>query len=355
MGFNIAAIYLGTTIGPVLGAVIITFVPWRYIFFINIPIGIVVIILGWSQLKSSEMLHKTQIFDIKGTIVFGACLFSLLLGLSIGNTIGWLNPLILIFFILAGIFLIVFLLIETKAAAPMINLKLLRHNRNFVAGNATALLNYIALNGNLFILSIYLQSFLGLPVMIAGLLILPTPLTQSIVSLRSGRLSDKIGTRKLVAMGMGLIGLGFVFAIFIVQYLTIEWFFVSQFIIGFGVGLFSSPNQSAILGSVEKKDLGIASGMLSTMRTTGQSISIALLSAIVGLFIAPSLLNKAIETQAGLNVTALELTQFRLGMTIAFFVSTCLCILGIFTALVQTKKVLNLPQHEEAPVELPKD
>ena len=253
MGFNIAAIYLGTTIGPILGGILVPLLSWRSIFYVNVPIGMILIPYGWFALKQDVLDNKTQIFDTQGTIVFGICLFALLLGLSLGNTIGWLNPINILFFLIAIITLFWFISIESKAPAPMININLLRHNKNFVAGNATALLNYIALNGNLFLLSIYLQSFKGYPVIFAGLLILPTPLTQSIVSLKSGSLSDKIGTRSLVALGMGLLAIGFFLAVIVVNFLSTDWFLLSQLVIGAGVGFFSSPNQSTILGSVEKE------------------------------------------------------------------------------------------------------
>ena len=131
-------------------------------------------------IKPRSSILKAQLFS-------GFVYLPFLLGFFLGNTIGWLNPINILFFLIAIITLFWFISIESKAPAPMININLLRHNKNFVAGNATALLNYIALNGNLFLLSIYLQSFKGYPVIFAGLLILPTPLTQSIVSLKSGK------------------------------------------------------------------------------------------------------------------------------------------------------------------------
>lgn len=352
MGINVASIYLGLTIGPVLGGILTQFSTWRSIFFINLPIGAIAFIAGFIKLKPSTNIGKNQAFDIPGMIMFALFLAPLLLALTLGNWVGWDDISIFIYLITAGAGLFGFLIVESKATAPMINLGLFRHNRMFAAGNITALLNYIGINGVLFLMSIYLQSFLQFPVFIAGMLMLPAPLTQSLISLRSGRLSDRIGSRALCAAGMGIIGFGIFMTIVVINFLPIEFLLFSLFIMGAGTGLFSSPNQSAIMGSVEKRDLGIAAGVLSTMRTTGQSISVALLSAIVGMFIPPVILNTAIAVGGPINVTPAVVAQFQFGMSIAYFVSICLCMLGVFTALLRGSH-RQLQEIHEAPAEIP--
>ncbi|HME51116.1 MAG TPA: MFS transporter [Candidatus Lokiarchaeia archaeon] len=354
MGINVASIYLGLTIGPVLGGILTQFSTWRSIFTINLPIGAVVFIAGLIKLKPSTNAGKKQAFDIPGMVMFALFLAPLLLALTLGNLIGWGNISILIYVIIAAAGLAGFLAVESKVTAPMINLDLFRHNRMFAAGNVTALLNYIAINGVLFLLSIYLQSFRHFLVMIAGMLMLPAPLTQSLISLRSGRLSDKIGSRALCAAGMGIIGLGIFMTIVVINFLSPVFLLASLLIMGAGTGLFSSPNQSAIMGSVEKRDLGIAAGVLSTMRTTGQSISVALLSAIVGMFIAPAILNNAIAVGGPINVTPEIIANFQFGMSIAYLVSICLCMLGVFTALMRGAHHQPLEIHE-APADIPPD
>jgi len=354
MGINVASIYLGLTIGPVLGGILTQFSTWRSIFYINLPIGAIAFIAGLRFLKPSTKAEKKQAFDIPGMIMFALFLAPLLLALTLGNWVGWGDISILIYVVIAVVGLACFIIVESKAATPMINLSLFRHNRMFAAGNITALLNYIGINGVLFLMSIYLQSFLQFPVIIAGMLMLPAPLTQSLVSLKSGKLSDRIGSRALCAAGMGIIGLGIFMIIVVVNLLSPVFLLVSLFIMGAGTGLFSSPNQSAIMGSVEKRDLGIAAGVLSTMRTTGQSISVALLSAIVGMFIAPAILNTAIAVGGPINVTPEIVAQFQFGMSIAYLASICLCMLGVITALLrgshsQTQEIHETPSEISAP------
>src|SRR5271157_343482 len=353
MGTNVAAIYLGLTIGPVLGGFLVLFT-WRSIFYINVPIGCIIIPLGIANLRKSEVREQKTMFDTPGMVMFALFLAPLLLCLTLGNTYGWNNLLIYVSIVVAIAGFAGFFVAELKARAPMIDLRLFRHNRMFAAGNITALLNYIGINGVLFLMSIYLQSFLGFPAYIAGSLMLAAPLTQSLISTRSGRLSDRIGSRILCSVGMSVIALGIFLTIVFVNFLPIWYLPLSLCVMGVGTGLFSSPNQSAIMGSVEKKDLGIASGVLSTMRTTGQCISVALLSAIVGMFIAPAILNNAIAVGGPINVTPEIIANFQFGMSIAYLVSICLCMLGVFTALMRGAHHQPLEIHE-APADIPPD
>ena len=291
-------------------------------------------------MQKFESTIKNESFDLLGTLTFGIFLASILICLSLSNTLGWTSPFILSFLIISIVGVILYIFIETRVKFPMLNLNLFRKNRLFAAANSAALLNYIATMGVSFLLSIYLQSILGISPAITAFLILPITGTMAISTLFSGRLSDKIGTRIPCTLGMSIMAIGLFSLIYIIMYLNIVFIIISEFILGFGIGLFSSPNNSAIMKSVEKRDLGIASGTLSTMRVVGQSVSIALLSAILVVFIPSSLLNPILSHQA-VSVGSTIKTQFELGMHSAFIVSAIICIIGAITSLIRGKEVTN--------------
>ncbi|MHA1651909.1 MAG: MFS transporter, partial [Candidatus Helarchaeota archaeon] len=340
LGINVAGIYLGLVLGPVLGGFLVQALTWRSIFFINLPIGICLITFSYFKIKESEIIVKEEKFDVAGTIVFGIFLASFLVALTLGNRMGWGSVLILMLLIVAVIGFSAFILIERRVEFPMIPLSLFRRNRIFAAANSAALVNYIATMGVGFLLSIYIQSIIGYSPSITGLLLLPTPLMMAITSPLSGRYSDKVGTRYLCAIGMGVMALGFAVLVLILLFSPIEFVLLSQCIIGIGIGLFSSPNQSAIMKSVEKKQFGIASGTLSTMRVTGQSISIALLSAILSIFILPTILNEILAHQYAGDPSTIQL-PFLEGLVAAFIVTICLCIFGALLSLVRGKEGKN--------------
>ena len=336
LGINVAGIYFGLVLGPFLGGLLVQTLTWRSIFFINLPIGVVLIILSISILKESEIIVKDEKFDLSGTLGFGLFLAVLLIALSLGNQLGWSSA-ILMLLIISVILFIAFIYIEKTEKYPMINLSLFRRNRIFAAANSAALLNYIATMGVSFLLSIYLQSILGFSPLIAGLLLLPTPFTMAITTMLSGRYSDKVGTRYLCAMGMVIMASAIGLLIYILLYLPIQFILLSQFILGIGIGFFSAPNQSAIMKSVEKKQLGIASGTLNTMRTTGQSISIALLSSVLAIFILPSVLNMILSHQGG-PLPPETPAQFLNGLIAAMIVTIIIIIFGALLSLVRGKE-----------------
>jgi MFS family permease len=159
----------------------------------------------------------------------------------------------------------------------------------------------------------------------------------TIFSPLSGKLSDKIGTRILCSAGMGIMALGLILLIFLIIYLPITFIILSLSILGVGIGLFSSPNQSAIMKSVEKKDLGIASGTLSTMRVVGQSVSVALLSAILVIFIPSTILNPILSL-GSIAIDATIKSQFLSGMLASFVAAIIICILGALIAIIRGKE-----------------
>lgn len=166
----------------------------------------------------------------------------------------------------------------------------------------------------------------------------------AVISPLTGRYSDKAGSRYLCAIGLGTMALAISILILILIFLPIQFILISQFLLGLGIGLFSSPNQSAIMKSVEKNQLGIASGTLTTMRVTGQSISIGLISAIIASFIPPSILN-ILLTQGTVSLPPEAPTQFLNGLVIAFVFVIIICVMGAILSLVRGREDLIKPSH----------
>lgn len=339
LGINVAGIYLGLVLGPILGGVLVQALTWRSIFYLNVPIGIGLIILSYLKVKQSEVIVREEKFDYLGTLTFGLFLATILTTLTFGNRLGWTSWLIILLLVISAIGFVAFIYVERRAQFPMLNLDLFRKNRIFATANAAALLNYVATMGVTFLLSIYLQTFLKYPPLIAGFFLFPTSAFMAGISPIAGRLSDKIGTRYLCALGMGImaLGVGILIAILSISIIPIEWILLSQAVLGLGYGIFSSPNQSAIMKSVEKRDLGIASGTLSTMRVTGQSVSIALLSAVLSIFILPHVLNQ-ILTHQYVGDPSLIQAQFEAGLIAAFWVTIGICLIGVVLSLSRGKE-----------------
>jgi EmrB/QacA subfamily drug resistance transporter len=348
LGINVAAIYLGLVAGPVLGGVLVQFLDWRSIFYINLPIGVAISYFAAKDIQKRVPDDVNVKFDQKGMLFFGAFLASLLLGLSLGYAIGWGSVVVLGLLVASAACCCVFIFVETRAPRPMINLSLFRRNRLFAWANITALLNYCALNGVTFLLSIYLQTILGYSPLVTGLIIAPSPIAMAIISPFSGRLSDRIGTRALSSAGMLIIGSAILFLAFVLMALPVQFILVSQAILGTGSGLFSSPNQSAIMGSVDRKDLGIASGTLATMRVMGQSMSVAVLSTVVGLFIPAAILNPILEQAIGVTVTISVQHLFMHGFLASLMLSAILCYAGSLSAMMRGTETRSSLQWEHS-------
>jgi len=337
LGINVAGIYVGLVLGPSLGGILVQFMTWRSVFLVNVPIGIILIIFSLLKLKKSDINIKDEKFDVLGTIFFGIFLASLLVALTLGNQLGWSSFFIILLILMSITSFFVFIFIEKNAQFPMLNLSLFRHNRVFSTANTAALLSYIATSGFFFLSSIYLQTVLGIAPAIAGLLMLPITGMMAIFSPLSGKYSDKIGTKLLTTVGMIILAAGIGLFVLILIFLPIWYIIISQTIIGIGYGLFSSPNQSAIMNSVEKHQYGIASGTLSTMRVTGQSSSIAILSSVLTIFILPSVLNSIISKQS-VSITPEIQTQFLLGFIVSLILSMIFALFAALLSFVRGKE-----------------
>jgi EmrB/QacA subfamily drug resistance transporter len=280
LGVNVMAVYIGLSVGPPLGGFLVDALGWRWIFLINLPIGLAVFIWGSMMLPHSERVEGASRVDIAGTALLGLFLICLLVPLTFAPQWGWAEPATAGLLLLSGAALVAFVVVERHVADPVLDLDLLVHNRLFAAANLAALLNYMALYAISVLTAIHLEIVQGLSATATGLLILSQPLLMAVLSPFSGRLSDRIGSRVLTTGGMVTIAAGMVLLAAMPGDAPVWRVAVYLGLVGLGMAAFSAPNASAIMGSVRRDQLSVASAMMGTMRTAGQSLSVALLGGI---------------------------------------------------------------------------
>jgi len=279
LGINVMAVYIGLTIGPPLGGFITDAVGWRWIFLINIPIGIIVLLWGWFMLPRSEKVPGPRL-DVVGSVLLGLFLVALLVPLTFSVEWGWASPATIGLLAVSAACFVAFVVWERRVDSPILNLDLVLKNRLFAAANTAALLNYMALYGISLLTALYLEIVQDRSASLTGWMLLSMPLLMAVLSPFSGRLSDRIGSRVLATGGMVTIAAGMILLSFTAETTPLWRVAVCLAIVGFGMAAFSAPNTSAVMGSVRRDQLSQASAFLSTMRTSGQALSVALLGGI---------------------------------------------------------------------------
>lgn len=317
LGMIAVSVSLGLTAGPFLGGVIVASLGWRWIFFVNIPVGVLASTLAALILRKGRR-EANRRFDLPGSAAAFATLFLILLALSRGNEWGWNSAPTLGLLAAAAVSAWVFVRRESRAADPMLDLSLFK-SRLFSAANMSALINFAALFVVLFLIPFYLLDVFGETSQRAGLVLTAVPLVTAVIAPVSGALSDRIGSRLLSSLGLAITAL----ALFglsrtsPVQGLLPVALFLGA--IGLGSGMFQSPNTSAIMGSVPPNRLGIASGMQATMRNVGMVLGVALAGAIV----------------SSLSPAGAKDDNFTLAVHVAFVVGAAICGIGVVTSLVR--------------------
>jgi EmrB/QacA subfamily drug resistance transporter len=320
LGINVAAVYIGLSIGPVLGGILTEYFGWRSVFLINVPLGLTVISVAFWKLKGEWAEAKGEKFDFTGSIAYSLALMAVVYGFTLlpERIGGWL--------ILAGIsVLVAFIWWETRVASPILHTSLFRHNTVFVFSNLAALINYSATFAVSFLLSLYLQFIKGLGPQNAGLVLIAAPAIQAILSPLAGRLSDRIEPRMLASLGMGLTAIGLLMLTFLDSRTSLWFIITSLIILGGGFGLFSSPNTNAIMSSVKMKFYGVTSATLATMRQVGMALSMGTAMLLFSLFIGR------------VQITPEYYRPLLTSVHTAFIIFTVLCVGGIFASLARGK------------------
>lgn len=315
IGINTAMVYVGLSIGPVLGGALTEYLGWHSLFMVMAPLLLCSAVLLFIFLKE-EFTEPVLFFDKVGTVLYAAGIFCLMYGLS---TITKFSSIILA---VAGfLLLIVFVCYELRQKYPILNMSLFFKNKRFARASLAALLNYGAVYGVVYFVSLYLQSVGQLTATEAGLILLFQPLIQVIMTPVAGKLSDKIDPKYLVTAGMSLTvagvlllaGLGFMsdgFASYIA---------ITQVFIGLGAALFAAPNTSDIMSSVPKEEYSTASGIVAVVRQIGMLVSMAICMASISIFVGSTDL-------LGPDMHA----EFILSMQVSMIICAALALIGVF-------------------------
>ncbi len=330
LGFVGISVSAGLALGPTLGGLLIAAGGWRLVFLINLPIGVVAFALALRVLSADK--PHAQKFDPFGAVFSFLTLFPLLLALSKGETWGWGSPLVVALLAAAVIGGIVFVVAETRVAQPVLDLTLFRA-RLFSASVLSALASYMVTASVMFLMPFYLMETRGFSVAYAGLLLTPVPAAMALLGPVSGALSDRIGSRFLSTMGLLVSGAGVIAFTGLGRETGILGILVRLLLVGIGMSLFQSPNSSALMGSVPRNRLGIASGMVATARNVGMVLGVSL-SALVLAVREPGYLRELSGTLTP-EIAAKE--AFLNAAHDAFWLAAGMCVLGAFASLVRGK------------------
>ncbi len=318
LGINVAAVYVGLSLGPSLGGFLTQHLTWRSVFLANLPLGIIVIFLVWKKLPGEWAEARGEKFDTLGSLIYGLAIVAVMYGISLLPTFA---ALWIILFGLLGI--AAFIKWELKTASPVFELSLFTTNRVFAFSNLAALINYSATFAVTFLLSLYFQNIQALSPQSAGLILMAQPVMMALFSPFAGKLSDRIEPRIVASLGMAMTTLGLIFFSFIGLDTSQVFLVIGLTVLGLGTAFFSSPNTNAIMGSVDRRFYGIASGSVGTMRLLGMMVSMGIVTLLFTLFLGR------------VQITPEQYPVFLKSLRAAFRIFALLCFGGTFASLIR--------------------
>ena len=312
---------LALAIGPLAGGLIVDNIGWNWIFFVNVPVGALGIVVSQFFIDESRDTSHEQSVDFPGLVTSGGGLFALSYGLIEGNSRGWGSPEILGLFATAALLLVAFVVLESRQRLPMLDLSLFRIP-SFVGANVVALLVSLGMFGVFFFVSLYVQNILGYSPTQAGAIFLPMTLLIILIAPIAGRASDRIGSRWLMSGGMTILGVSLLLYQRVGLHSTFWTLLPAMVLGGIGMALTMSPMTSVAMGSVPVDKAGVGSGVLNSFRQVGGSLGIAVMGAILASYLH------------ALPGTQLARQQYVDGLHAALFVSALIAFAAAVVAVV---------------------
>lgn len=328
LGMVGVAVAAGLAVGPSLGGAIIGLAGWQWIFLINLPVGVAAFAMAARFLPAGRPVG--QRLDPFGTVLSFMALFPLLLVLSQGQSWGWSSPLVIGLAMTAAVGAVGFVVAELSVPQPVLDLRLFKI-RLFSAALVSALCSYVVTSTVLFIMPFYLMQVRGYSVAHAGLLLTPVPFATAIVGLLSGALSDRIGSRILSTVGLGVSLVGALLVSGLSLTTTPAGIAGRLLVIGVGMGMFQAPNTNAVMGSVPRPRLGIASGTVAVARNVGMVLGISVAGFVLAVR-EPAHLEELLPTVARELAEKLAFLQ---AAHEAFYVAALVCAVGVVSSLVR--------------------
>jgi EmrB/QacA subfamily drug resistance transporter len=327
---------LALAIGPLAGGLIVDNIGWNWIFFVNVPVGALGIVVSYFFIKESRDTSHEQSVDFPGLLTSGGALFALSYALIEGNQRGWASAEILGLLAGAVVLFAAFVMLESRQRLPMLDLSLFRIG-SFVGANLVAMLVSLGMFGVFFFVSLYVQNILHYSPTKAGAIFLPMTILIILIAPIAGKASDRIGGRWLMGGGMTILSISLLLYQRIGLHSTFWTLLPAMVLGGIGMALTMSPMTSVAMASVPVDKAGVGSGVLNSFRQVGGSLGIALMGAILASYLSAT-------TRPG---TVLAQQQFVNGLHAALFVSACITFAAaiVAVALVRTSPAV---EHEHA-------
>ena len=332
---------LALAIGPLVGGLIVDNISWNWIFYVNVPVGVVGIVVSRLVISESRDTSHEQSIDLPGLVTSGAGLFALSYALTEGNKHGWTSPEILGLFAAAVGLLVAFVVLEHRQRLPMLDLSLFKIG-SFTGANLVAMLVSLGMFGVFFFISLYVQNVLGYSPTKAGAIFLPMTVLIIIVAPLAGKLSDRIGSRWLMGAGMTLVGISLLLYQDVGLHTTF-WGLLPQLLLGgVGMAMTMSPMTAAAMGAVPVDKAGVGSGVLNSFRQVGGSLGIALMGAI--------LLSYQVPGASPADATQNFLDGLHASLLVAAAITFAAAVVAV--TLVRTRPEVERAHMAEAPVEV---
>ncbi|MGC9193668.1 MAG: MFS transporter [Thermoplasmata archaeon] len=293
---------IGMAVGPSFGGFLVTYMSWRYAFYINVPVGLIGTVLAYFVLPRNVISEKKERIDYLGISLFTGFLGLFLIDFTEGMDIFGLYGTIFIG-IVSLVLLLLFIRVELKNAFPLIDLSLFK-SRVFTAGNFSGLISYLSLNGLMFISPFFLEFSLGLNGFLAGVMLIAIPASMSIMAPISGYLADRHGYVKFSVLGMTLMSIGFLLLLFVNLQVSLFYILLSFVMVGVGMGMFTPPNNTTVMSVASAGKLSLVGGLLNMMRSIGLIFGISIATLFYDYDLAR---NKAL-TLANSNLSAYKVT-----------------------------------------------
>ncbi len=278
LGLNASVLAVGIVLGPSLGGVLAELFSWRSVFFLGLLISVAGLSLCYVALPRYPA-QRGQRFDLPGSLLLFCTLLGLSLSLTLGQARGLAHPSVLALLAAAVVLGLVFVWVETKVASPLLDLRLFRQ-RDLSVGLLSGLCTFISIGAVILLLPFYLEGMRGYPTWQVGLLMGVVPCFMAVMAPIGGNLSDRFGSRPITVIGLALGLIGYLAVGTLDEHTSVLGFLLRYLPIGLGMGLFQTPNNSAIMGAARKGGSGVAGGLLTVTRNLGHTIGTAVLASL---------------------------------------------------------------------------